>query len=375
MIDKIFDRFEARFQNSTSPMDLSSVVDALSLVIQLLDRRICTRCYALFRTIMDLGNLDDTLWELARLSLKGAYTGSTFDISPVGNPKQLLEFLRYHVSPQQRANVGDQPIYHVFSALAFASDEETHRELARTDDLSDPLFIDTTIEALMNKDYKPLRRSTIFMLAQLDAHLFATDKAFRDPGRASGFVTAWDTALHEFLGDPTHQVEKVAMKVLLAIAHLPCLRDCGLPRERWSLIQHFPYIMYANPPPLRRCLGDTTIIPFLKQKQILDTRSPSHWLGMMWMMYHHLSEEVRKQLEKETGEIASGEGFLSMGAYLSLFDATLKNLQTRIEALEPLDRAASDLVVRRELMTKARRRLASIKEDGEKKFLSRGSFR
>ena len=315
-------------------------------------------------------NLNIALWKPARLSMKGAYNGIKHDIPQVGNPEQLLEFLQYHMSPQQRADQGYWPIHYVFSALALASNEETHRGLA-TYDFSDPRFIDTTIEMLRkpeapeNKDFKLFRESTIFVLAELDRHLFTTEKVFADPKKASDFVLAWSTGIHEFLGDPTHQVEKVVVKVLLAIAHLPCLR-VSLPKERWSLIQHFPYVVNTNPPPLRRCLEDTTIIPFLKGT--MDTWSQPPWLGMLWVMYHRLSKEVREQLEKETRGIAAGQGFFHLDPYLSLLDTSLKSLQTRINELAPLDKAASGLWVRRESMVQAKGRLLSIRSAAQETF-------
>jgi len=348
---------------SAPPGGVSSAVEALSLMVLLQDHRICARSYALFRSIMDIVNNNDSLWLPARLSMQGAYTSSMSNVPQVGDPKPVLEFLRYHISPQQRANVGDQPIHHVFSALALASNEETHRGLAGYG-FTDPRFVDTTIEALENKDFKGLRKSTIFMLSELDDQLFTTDKAFKDRARAERFVLAWSAAIHEFLGDPTHRVEKVVVKVLLAIAGLPCLR-VHLPKERWILIQHFPYIMNANPPPLQRCLSDKSIFQFLKG--IVDARTLSPWFGMLWTLYHRLSKEVRDQLEKDTREIATGQGSLHLGSCISMFDVYLKTLKTQLDALEPLDQAALDLRVRLETTAKAKKRLEEVMSAGRNK--------
>jgi len=363
VIDGIFDRLDATLGQSAPSRDTSSAIEALSLVVILRDSRICARSYKLFRSIMDLVNNNDTLWIPARLSMQGAYTSSMSNVPQVGDPKAVLAFLRHHISPQQRANVGDQPIHHVFSALALASNEETHRGLAGFD-FPDPLFINATIEALENKDFKGLRKSTIFMLSELDGQLFTTDRAFRDQGRAKRFVLAWSAAIHEFLGDPTHRVEKVVVKVLLAIAYLPCLR-VHLPKERWNLIQHFPYIMNANPPPLQRCLEGEDIFPFLKG--VLDIRSLSPWFGMLWTLYNRLSKGVRKQLEENTQEIASGQGFFHLGSCVSMFDVYLKTLKTQIDALEPLDQAALELRGRLETTEKAKRRLETVISAGRAK--------
>ena len=307
---------------------------------------------------------DGALWDPARLCIQGAFTATKAEVPRVGDPEQLLEFLHYHMSPQQRANVGYKPIHHVFSALVLASDEETRRGLAKYD-FSDPLFIDTTIEVLRNKDAKSFRKPTIFVLAELDKHLFTTEKVFTDEAKASNFVRAWSAVIPEFLGrDPTHQVERVALKVLLAIAHLPCLR-VHLPKERWDWIKHFPFIMNENPPPLQRCLGDATIIPFLKKTTETLLRTP--WLAMLWMMYHHLSEEVREQLVEETREVVSELGVSHLDPYFTLFDTSLKGLQTQINELDPLDQAVSDLLSKRSQMRRAKERLLSIRREGENK--------
>ena len=268
---------------------------------------------------------------------------------------------------QERASVGIQPVRYVFTALAVASNEETDSGLA-THDFTDSLFVETTIEALEHQDFTLLRKSAIFVLAKLDNHLFSTDEAFQDRERASRFVAAWSSAIREFLGDPspTHQVEKAVVKVLLAIAHLPCLRE-HLPKERWTLLKHFPHIMLSNPPPLQRCLKDPGIYPFLKT--VMDPRSPPPWLGMLWMMYHHLSPEVRKQLERETREIAAGQYFYQLTSYITMFDAYLTNLATRIGALDQLDQAASDLQAKRERMVQAKGRLILIRDTTKREFL------
>ena len=364
LINGTFDQLDLVFGQGTLG-DMSSAVDALSLVIQLRDPRVCARSYALFRIIMRHVDHNNELWLPARLSIQGAYTAAKPDVPQVGDPKQLLQFLDHHM--ERRDSIGDEPIRHVFSALFLASNEETHRGLA-TYTFSNQLFIKTLTAALGKKDFKPLRKSAILLLAELDKYLFATKDAFTDPsdpGRASDFVHAWSSAVHEFLGDPTHQVEMATVKVLLAIVNLPSLRVC-LPVERWNWIQHFPYILNENPPSLQRCLENTSIIPFLKQT--VSNWSQSPWLAMLWMMHHHLSEGVQEDLEKETREIVSKGSYLRLDPFLAFFDVSLKSLQTQIDRLDPLDRTASDLWTKRESLVRARGRLLSIRKEGERKF-------
>ena len=364
IIDNIFDLLDNIFGRSASG-DTSSAVEALELAVSLRDRRICARSYSLFRIIVDKANQKSELWSPARLCLQGAYSSRPGDVPQVGDPKHLLEFLHYHM--RERTSVGNRPIHNVFTALVVASDEDTDRGLA-TYKFTDPLFIDTTIEALEQKDFPLLRKSTIFLLVKLDGHLFTTDEAFKDREKASRFVTAWSCAISEFLGDPspTHQVERAVVKVLLAIAYLPCLRQ-HLPKERWTLIKHFPHIMLSNPPPLQRCINDPGIIAFLKE--VTDVRAPPPWLGVLWMMYHHLTSEVREQLEEESRKIAAGQYFYHLKSYVNMLDAYLGNLATRIGALDQLDQATSDLRAKRERMIQAKGRLISIRDSARGDFL------
>ena len=300
------------------------------------------------------------LWESARLCVKGAYNANLADVPRAGDPKPLLRFLDHHMSlsPEQRRGVGTWPFYYVFYALSSASDEETDRGLAEYD-FTSPIFINTVIESLENKDSEALRESAMLILAKLDSHLFTgTNETFKDEEKALRFVTAWSTVAPEFLKNPGSSAGRAVIKVLLATAHLPCLRE-HVPKERWILIQHFPHIMLSNPPALQRCLNDTTIVPFLKP--IADPQTPFLWLTVLWLMYHNLSQDVRKQLEEETREIAAGSCFYNLDSYVDALDTYTGNLDRRIGALDPLDHAASELQAKRQRIVDARRCLIGIK--------------
>lgn len=316
---------------------------------------------------MDKANKGNELWSTARLCLQGAYSAGTvpqvgdlerlvdLGVPRVEDPKHILEFLHYHM--QERASVGSLPIHHVFSALVVAANKESKCGLDAHNFSGSPL-LDTIIEALENKAFAPLQRSTIFMLAQLDRHLFITEEAFQDPGKASRFVAAWSSAIHEFLEDASRRVKKAVLEVLLAIAHLPCLRE-HLPKERWSLIEDFPFIMFGNPP-LQRCLEDTSIFEFLKN--ITDSRAPFIWLGMLWITYDGLSPEVKEQLKSGTRWVA-GKFSDDLQSYVSLFDSYVKNLENQIAALDPLSQTASSRRARREQMLQSKAQLvATIRE-------------
>jgi hypothetical protein len=155
-----------------------------------------------------------------------------------------------------------------------------------------------------------------------------------------------------------HLQQRVRFRVLSDSSHLPCLR-VHLPKERWALLQHFPHIMVANPPPLQRCLRDPNILPYLNP--LLDDGNPSRWLTMLWMMYHDLSQEVRAQLEEETRQIAVGENRYLLESYISVLDAYIQNLDGQLSSLNPLDQVVSNLQMKRERTMQTKGRLQSFK--------------
>ena len=366
IINNVFDLLD-NFFGQSNPEGIPSATEALELAVIFRDRQVCARSYTLFRTIMDKADKPDEMWTAARLCLQGAYSAGMvpqvkdlealreLGVPEVGDPKQLLEFLHYHM--QEGANVESRPVHLVFSALVVVPNEETDRGLA-THSFTGSHLIDTMIKALEDKASPPFQRSTIFALARFDSHLFVTDEAFRDRDKASRFITAWSSAIHEFLGDPCplQRLEKAVFRVLLAIAHLPCLRE-HLPEERWALMDNYPLVLPTNPT-LRRCLSDPSIFSF--PKTITDPRPSSLWLGALWVNYHYLSSQVQEQLEQATREIAEGENFYDLQAYIDLFDSYLKNLGDRTAALDPLDRTAFDLRGRLGRMRQAKGELVSI---------------
>ena len=361
---------EATFKRNTPSGDIAPAVEALKLVVLLQqEERIRTRCYALFRTIMSLVGRDerlwgnDRLWEPARLSMKGAYS-STKWVPPTGDPKDILDFLRFHIS--QRNIVGDEPVYYAFRSIAINPSPDKRRALAAYENLDTPfftdtIFIDTMTKLLSNKDYTPLQRMSLFILPELDNPLFTSEAAFSDNGRASAFVRAWSTAIGEFPHEAmSPQVEAAGVKVLLAIANLPCLR-IHLPPERWNLAYKFPIILYSQSPSMQRCIENPDILPSIKQST--SVTGPLGWLGMLWMKYHSLPDEVRGQLEAETRAIGFSSRHYDLNSYVSLFNHELKRLHAIIEGLKPLDHSVPGRRDELDAMMRAKDRLVGIQED------------
>lgn len=349
-----------------APVDITSANDILSLVVSLPVERIRFQSYALFGTLMRLVDNNDRLWHPARLSMKGVHspTKSIPAIPPIEDPEDVLDFLRFHVSPQQIPAAHEEPIFHAFRSIVVDSNAKKRRGVAAYDKLGSSSLADAMIQLLGKKDFARLRKMSLLALPELDSLLFTSEAAFNDPNdpeaakRAEDLVKTWSTAINEFLPEETPEIEVAVVQVLLAIANLPSLRVWLRP-EQWTLAYKFPTILYLDSPSMERCTQNPTIFPSIKQSD----GDLMGWVGMSWMKYHSLSTEVRRQLEEETRAIGR-ESAHSLNKYIGLFDFEIEQLNAKI--IKPLHPASQELWKLLADMNRAKDVLVQIKEEGER---------
>lgn len=299
--------------------------------------------------------------EPARLSMRGAH--SSTKIPPVEHLQDLLDFLQFHISSQQIPTDSKDSIYHAFRSIALGPGAQKRQEIATCSYFGTSSFIEALILLLGAKDHRPLQKMTLFVIAELDNALFASE-AFNEDERAKKFVNAWSTSIGEFIQEVTRpEIEVTGVRVLFAIANSQSLR-AWLPPERWELVYKFPTILYSDSPSMKRCIRNPDILMFIKDSDgKIDTLG---WLGMLWVNYHALSDEVRGQLVAESAAIASGRRHYDLDSYVKQFDFEIKRLRTMIDDLPPLDKTAVALRGRLDGLKTAKDRLLEVQKDGER---------
>ena len=357
------------------PRDSITVaVEALSLVVMARDERIGEKSFTLFQKIMNVVKNDDPLWELARLSMKGAF--SPIARAPrVDNLKMVLDFLHHHLSSQRRATFGDEPIYHSFRAIANSPDAEIRQGLARYD-FTSPLFIGAIIEALSNKGYEDLQEMAIVILPEFDSQLFTSDKAFKGSGKAQAFVESWWAAAKRYhnVTDKPRRPHRAAAQVFFAIVNSPCLRE-HIPPDAWSFTDTSHYILETNPPSLQRCAQNSDLLAFVKQASP-KLGLPS-WMAILWMEHDSLPKDVLDQMEKETRETVRKECEVSgdvtllnrtrhCKTWIEILNKYLEVWEKRLDGLDPSDQTVPGLRARLESVIRARKRLVEIRDEVEK---------
>ena len=91
---------------------------------------IAAKSYELFKTIMESEVAQGDKMEAARLALGAAYRPGLTPVPPVGDPKHVLNFLRYHLDPR----VKREDCIHVISAAMRAIDAASNDPTSRSGD-------------------------------------------------------------------------------------------------------------------------------------------------------------------------------------------------------------------------------------------------
>ena len=127
MLDKIFLDLSTRFQDSLlTNADVSErSLRALQLITRLSTTDVATKSYELFETIMQSEVAQEEKMEAARLALYAAYRPGLKSAPPVGDPKWILDFLRYHVGPDVAVEDHIHAISLGICAIDSASDDPT----------------------------------------------------------------------------------------------------------------------------------------------------------------------------------------------------------------------------------------------------------
>lgn len=336
-------------------------MEALSLTTLLKYDKACDSNYALFRSIMATVHLEPWLWHPVQLSFIGAFGWDT-SFPPIGDPKEMLDFLEHCLTTQESGVVQDHPIERVFCALAFSADEEAWRRSLEVVDFSQPRFVNGFCHALRRGAPYLLRRSTVLILSHLDEQLFNIDpNLLPSPRQASNLVTGWSSAVMGSLKQkPTNILKKSAVTTLFILMDSPFWREY-IPAERLTILEHASVIGDDLPDPFCRCLQNPDILPYLKEA---NRGMSILWVLIQWVNFPHLSDDIKAQLEPATKEAWARGRRGDPGAFVSIIDKEIARLEREIQVYDPwsFETQAVKLRTKLEDLRGARKELVQVKK-------------
>ena len=337
----------------------------LTLTTLLKYDKACDSSYTLFRSIMAVVHSEHWLWDSAQLSFIGAFGWDT-SLPPVGDPKEMLDFLEHCLATNQESGVDqDRPIERVFCALAFSADEEVWRRTLETVDFSQQQFVKGLCHALRRGAPYLLRRSAVLILPYLDKQLFHADsRALPSSDQAGALVAGWSSAVTVALKRrATDPLKKSAVTTLCSLMDSPFWRKY-IPAERLTILEHASVISDELPDPFRRCLQNPTVLPYLKE----GNRGMSIlWVLIQWMNFSNLSDDVKAQLEAATIEAWVRGRRGDPAAFVSTMDKEIAHMEREIQTYDTwsFEARVDKLRGRLEDLQGARRKLVKLKKSLE----------
>lgn len=243
------------------------------------DGHICERNYELFCKVIASARQDDWLWHPARLSLSGAFKSDS--MVPIDDPRMLLDFLHHHFGAHGVGNAQGGPVDDALCVLAFGLIGDAPNEVAKSDFTNQVAC--GLCHALREDGPYFTRRACVFLLFSLDDQLFNAGIRFLEV-EARALITEWahsaklavDTKVHE-------ELRQITLTTLTSLLDSPFWREF-IPPERWYFLRH---IADPDDPKLPRsfyrCLGNTAVIPHLKQ--VVNQEAFLTWLVILWTKY------------------------------------------------------------------------------------------
>ena len=323
------------------------------------DGRICERNYELFCKIMASVRQNVWLWHPARLSMSGAFK-SDFTV-PIDDPRMLLDFLHYHFGAHGVGNAQGGPIDDALCVLAFGLIGDAPKEVAKYDFTNQAAFRGLC-HALREDGPYLTRRACVFLLFFLDDQLFNAGIRFPE-AEARALITGWahsaklavDTRVHE-------ELRQITLTTLMSLLDSQFWREF-IPPERWDFLRHVGDLDDPKlPRSFYRCLGNTAVIPHLKQ--VVNQEAFLTWLVILWTKYPDVSPEVKIQLEDETVDIAKGPRRSNIPVYVSIMEEEMERVRRKAKShyAWSFDQEVVELRARQNNLREAYQRLCWIRD-------------
>ena len=325
---RVYREIELSLTPPPSDAEKERAIEALKSVVPLKQETLCVESYKVFRTDMGKAESHSWLWLPTGLLLFGAFKWG-MEPPHTGDPAELVHFLKHCLLEQEGGSVQDEPIERVVLALGGATADELGGGLERVD-FTQPVFFNGISHALRRGAPYELRRATVAFLRHLDSHFFGAGKTFTE--QATTFVSRWSVSAKESWDKKLNTVLAEAL-----VATLMGLLDSTfwrsyIPEDRWDILRIIGSPDDNLPRSLYRCFKNDAITPHLDT----DGRSKGAFtqlVGVMWMKYPDLSEEVKAQLKKAT-KVEAGYPRNDVATYLTLLDGETKRVEKRISAYD-----------------------------------------
>ena len=236
-------------------------------------------------------------WEVARLTIRGAYVGDKFIPQVEGHQDKdthyILDFLNHHFELATRQDQGqdggqdwDEPIRIALRALVCTSNPASIALLESFDPSEDPFVrgIQHTLE-----DIRPpnLREAALLFLPLICDQWFKTGSANASLGSVRrDFCVDWASAVDR--ASETSAVKTAALTFLLGMIGSPDWRPHIVP-AKFTLLEGLRSIP-EDCQPLRSRINNPDFVDAIEDVE--NPTAMAHWVTILWANYAELDDEM-----------------------------------------------------------------------------------
>ena len=323
IIQKVFHAFTAIFSSESTQM--SSASHALLLATRLSNWNNCAVSYELFKAIMAPDHLSDEQWEAARLAIHGAFNNW---LGEVGEPKEVLKFLDYHVALQGAGGDYEQAIKDAVQGVFLPNRERIDPmtlECVRDFNWTSPSFV-KGIRSMMQPHNCPYLREHIHgLVALVSDRWFNCSVHVMEPEEMPEFCEHIAMSLDD--SDHTQEVEKEAVTILFGMLRSPEWRKHIVPRS-WSVLAYCPLVKGLES--AKWCLQNA--VELLNFMEGLPEGS-KWWYWTLWFHYDQLDAATRRVVKTRAKDMVRNNSLSDLNLYLSLIQKEIKRIEEDMDGL------------------------------------------
>jgi len=329
----IFEVLSAIF--SSKSIQTLSALRALQLVTRLATPDVADASYELFRTIMSPDNLTDQHWEAARLAIHGAFQRSIGDfvIPLVGEPKEILKFLDYHLGLQGTGEDHSSSIALALEATLSELDDNRPGPLVaasiRNFDCASPSFVRGMCSIMHSSAPPSLPWQAIDFIAIIPDRWFNSPVPVMEPEEMSEFCEHLAVSMIDY-GVFLPLTMRSGLSIFFGMLRSSEWRKHIVNRS-WRMLAHCT-LVEEEQESFRWCLQNATeLLEFTRQ--LPDGEGLKWWYGTLWFHFDKLDPTIRGEVERIARDMSLGDGLSDLRLYLNLIDQEVAKTRREMDGL------------------------------------------
>jgi len=315
-------------------MQTPSALRALRLVTRLAVEDVSDASYELFKMIMAPDDLTDQHWEAARLAAHGAFQPNVEKLYPlVGEPKEILKFLDYHLGLQGEGEDHRLSIEIATDAIPSGSKGNQTRPPALTVECvkkfkcARPSFVRGVRSVMHPGNPFGIRDAIAGLITLMSSQWFNSPAPIMEPEEMSEFCEDLaqfliDRALH------TPNTQKRGVTILFEMLRSPEWRKHTAPRL-WSMFAYSTRVDEARES-VRWCLQNAIeLLEFMRG--LPHGEGLKWWYGALWFHYDKLDTTARDEVERIARDMSLGDGLSDLNLYLNLIGQEVVRIRQEVD--------------------------------------------